>query len=293
MGMNPKISIVLPTYNGQDFIIQSIESVINQSFPDWELIIVDDCSTDNTLKIAQEYASRDNRIIVLHNETNKKLPGALNVGFNVARGEYFTWTSDDNIAKPDWLSVLGNYLDKNPGVDMVVGQMDFINSDGKIIESQTQNKDAYFLTYRNNVGAAFMYRRSIADIVGPYDVDTFGVEDYDYWCRIALAGTIEYIPNNIYLYRIHGNSLTTTYRPQILKKVVLLHEKYSDKLIKKFKLNYYQSVKARYLRMNRKWEPAFILFDLYKFLLKQGTNLLLFWNKKLRRKTYARFQIRK
>jgi glycosyltransferase involved in cell wall biosynthesis len=87
---NPKISVVLPTYNGARFLAESIESVINQTETHWELIIVNDCSTDNTLEIAEKYAKLDSRIRVISNEVNKKLPGALNVGFADARSEYLT-----------------------------------------------------------------------------------------------------------------------------------------------------------------------------------------------------------
>ena len=91
----PKVSIVLPTYNGSKFLSRSIESVQEQAETDWELIIVNDCSTDNTLDIAQKYAQQDKRISVITNEQNKKLPASLNVGFSRAKGKYLTWTSDD------------------------------------------------------------------------------------------------------------------------------------------------------------------------------------------------------
>lgn len=75
------ISIVLPTYNGSRFLRDSIESVVSQTYEHWELIIVNDCSTDNTLKIAKEYEERDSRIRVISNNINKKLPASLNIGF--------------------------------------------------------------------------------------------------------------------------------------------------------------------------------------------------------------------
>ena len=110
----PKISIILPTYNGQLYIREAIESVIKQIFKDWELIIVDDCSSDNTLDIIKEYEKLDSRIRVIHNEVNKKLPASLNIGFSYAKGEYFTWTSDDNLYLPSALYRMNLYLDENP-----------------------------------------------------------------------------------------------------------------------------------------------------------------------------------
>ena len=99
--MKPKISIVLPCYNGAKMLGNAIESIINQTLQNWELIIVNDCSTDNTLQVAQSFAEKDNRIKVITNEYNSKLPASLNNGFRQAQGEYWTWTSDDNLLLPE------------------------------------------------------------------------------------------------------------------------------------------------------------------------------------------------
>ncbi|HXL56803.1 MAG TPA: glycosyltransferase family 2 protein, partial [Chitinophagaceae bacterium] len=106
MMLQPAISIVLPTYNGSKYIRTSIESCLNQTFTDFELIIVNDCSTDNTASIIEEYAAKDSRIIIIHNAFNKKLPLSLNTGFDIAKGKYHTWTSDDNYFAPNALEIL-------------------------------------------------------------------------------------------------------------------------------------------------------------------------------------------
>ena len=92
-----EISIVLPTYNGEQYISQSIDSILKQTFPDWELIIVNDCSTDHTLEIVKQYAEKDHRIKIVNNSINKKLPSSLNIGFQHSCGNFLTWTSDDNL----------------------------------------------------------------------------------------------------------------------------------------------------------------------------------------------------
>ena len=91
------ISIILPTYNGEKYLSQAIESILSQTEQDWELILVNDCSTDRTGDICQAYTLKDPRIRVIHNEGNRKLPGSLNRGFREAHGDYLTWTSDDNL----------------------------------------------------------------------------------------------------------------------------------------------------------------------------------------------------
>lgn len=287
-----KVSIVLPVYNGERFLEQSVNSIINQSFKNWELIIVDDCSTDNSLKIAKSFAAKDSRITVIHNLTNKKLPETLNVGFAMAKGEYFTWTSDDNVAKSNWLETLVGYLDNNPDVDMVSATMDYINEENKFLYKAGVQKTPAMLAYRCNVGAAFMYRKTIAEKVGKYDTNTFCAEDYDYWCRIALKGNLVYIPDNIYSYRLHSDSLTASCKSRIRQKTMNIQDKYRTVLNNKFKPGYVQRSLWEYLTIRRKYKLIFVLFDIYTFLLKNMTNLVLFWNKKLRRKVYDKFRLK-
>ena len=88
-----------PVYNGANHIADSINSIINQTYQNWELIVVNDCSTDNTLEICSELSEKDSRIRVISNKKNLKLPNTLNAGFDAATGDYYTWTSDDIQAK--------------------------------------------------------------------------------------------------------------------------------------------------------------------------------------------------
>src|SRR5437899_2495400 len=115
----PVISIVLPTYNGSKYIRASIESCLAQTFRDFELIIVNDCSTDDTAKIIGEYVEKDPRIKIIHNQFNKKLPLSLNTGFDIAAGIYHTWTSDDNYYAPNALENLYGLLEKDKTIDFV------------------------------------------------------------------------------------------------------------------------------------------------------------------------------
>ena len=174
MNKNPKISIVLPCYNGAKMIGEAIESVIAQTYKDWELIIVNDCSTDNTLEVAECYAAKDKRIRVLSNEKNSKLPATLNHGFREARGEYWTWTSDDNLLLPTMLEEMSGYLDTHPEVGMVVSDQYVIDEQGELIREVHVPEDLNISLLSNNgVGASFMYRREVARQVGEYREDLF------------------------------------------------------------------------------------------------------------------------
>ena len=223
------------------------------------------------------------------------MPGTLNVGFAAANGEYFTWTSDDNIARPNWLATLVGVLDDNPDVAMVVADMDYMDENETFIEtasSRYQHRNAKQLAYICNVGAAFMYRSAIAKKVGKYDESTFCAEDYDYWCRIALNGDIKYIPDNIYRYRRHGGSLTETKRAQQIAKTSAINKKYYKQFITRYKMNWWQRQKLMFLlypHVPRTY--SFWLFKVRNVIVFQMGNILLFWNSKLRHRFKAKFKI--
>lgn len=204
-----KISIVLPTYNGEQYIEDAIISILGQTYRNWELIVVDDCSTDGTADIIQRYVCQDPRIQVLHNKSNQKLPASLNIGFQKATGDYFTWTSDDNFYDADALEVMLGFLEENRQYGMVYCGMNLMYEDGTIKRSET-TKPAQYMCYENPVGACFLYRREVAKAIGDYDTDMFLVEDYDYWIRIDKQYKLHYLPECKYTYRVHKASLTQT-----------------------------------------------------------------------------------
>jgi len=228
----PQVSIILPTYNGERYIGKAIESILGQSFEDFELIIVNDCCTDNTLSIINEYIKRDTRIRLIENEYNMKLPTSLNNGFNEAKGEYLTWTSDDNIYEKDAISELHSYLQKNHNVPMVVARMLFIDSFEQVLY-EDKAFDMKDLPYHNNVGACFMYRKSVRERIGNYDIGKFLVEDYDYWLRVYFEyGNIGFINKFLYRYRVHGNSLTEKRRKDISINLSKLRKQNLTKILK-------------------------------------------------------------
>ena len=243
----PKISIVLPTFNGERWLAESITSIINQSEKDWELIIVNDCSTDGTLNIAENFSKLDHRIKIISNPTNKKLPASLNIGFNVAKGEYLTWTSDDNIYKSNALSKLVSYLETHPDVDMISMDAEFIDENNNFIKRFSDyfkyRRNAQYLMVACNVGPAFMYTRHIQSIVGKYDETKFCVEDYEYWCRIAINGKIDYVDDVIYQYRVHSNALTATKQDIIQRRTREVKCMYFKSIADKFNFSHLDRIK--------------------------------------------------
>ena len=115
----PKVSIIMPVYNGEKYLEEAIQSILLQTFQDWELWLVNDCSTDSSLKIMEKYAGENDKIQIITNSENYQLPRSLNIGFRHARGTYLTWTSDDNFYQPDAVEVMVRELENHPDCGLV------------------------------------------------------------------------------------------------------------------------------------------------------------------------------
>lgn len=236
MENNPKISVVLPCYNGASMLPTAIESCINQSCTDWELIIVNDCSTDNTLEVALYYAGIDSRVKVINNVVNLKLPASLNRGFSEARGEYYTWTSDDNIMHEEMLQELSSFLDEHSDCGLVASDYMVIDEHDNVKRRvELPDNLETMLPLNNYLGCSFMYRSKVAESVGGYNEQLFLVEDYDYWIRISLQFPVERLNKSLYSYREHPKSLTSTRQLEIKERLVRMRLSYLDRVESKMK----------------------------------------------------------
>ncbi len=233
------VSVILPVYNGEDYLHEAIRSVLLQTYQNWELIVVDDGSTDESRRIAEEYAKEDSRIRVYHQE-NQKLPRALNNGFSLAQGEFFTWISSDNRFLPGFLDAMVGELNNHPKADMVFGNQYLIDETGKRMTGHgwfefPPNSGAVCFppatpllnTVANNtIGAAFLYRAECDAVLGGYSPNLFLLEDYDYFMRMNSLFKIRHRKGEpLYEYRFHKDSLTahdeelkiTASRPRLME----------------------------------------------------------------------------
>jgi glycosyltransferase involved in cell wall biosynthesis len=207
MSASPLVSIVLPTYNGSRYLEQSVQSCIAQTYKNWELIVVDDGSNDETAKIIAGYVNRDQRIRSVTHKRNRGLPAALNTGFANSKGAYLTWTSDDNLYEPEALQLMVNYLEDYLEIAMVC-------CDVKTIDSAEHQLELWRSLLADEPGGlciqgCFLYRRRVYESVGDYDEELSLVEDYDYWLRVNRWFRIARLEGvSPYKYRLHPKSLT-------------------------------------------------------------------------------------
>lgn len=228
----PIISIVLPTYNGEKYLDESIQSIVEQSFIDWELIVVDDCSSDSTPEIIRRWEKRDSRIRSVRNSSNAKLPASLNIGFSYAVGKYYTWTSDDNVYEQNAFQLMHDAIENNRGYDLVYCDVKRIDQNGNRLPDDGFHGSPRMLYFFNVVQACFLYSAEMAKKLSGYDTDLFLVEDYDYWLRGYRSSKYLHLKEKPYRYRVHGESLTSTRTKEIRERAasVLRRESKSKEL---------------------------------------------------------------
>lgn len=220
----PKISIVLPVYNGSKYLRTAIDSCLAQTHRNLELIIVDDCSTDQTPDIVKSYS--DPRIKYIRNQTNQRLPNSLNIGFKQAEGDYLTWTSDDNQYLPAALEEMLRYLKQHPDVDFVYSDMEVVNLAMGVHQFKACTHWTFY--FENLIGASYLYTRKVYETVGDYDPNFEWIEDYDYWLRVEKRFTMRRLPKVLYLYGDHPQSLTSLklYSIDLLAHLLRFHHGY-------------------------------------------------------------------
>ena len=183
----PLVSIVLPTYKRAQLLPHAIRSVLGQTYANLELIVVDDNSPDDTTEVVSSFD--DPRIRYVKNDPNLKLPRALNRGFALARGEYLTWTSDDNLLRTDGNRTHGRAHCAQRRMRFRLRGLLAVREHGR--RGPTRRPAArpaarqLQLDKGNHIGACFMYTRQLYEAVGDYDPELFLVEDYDYFIRAA------------------------------------------------------------------------------------------------------------
>lgn len=236
------VSIVLPVYNQTVFLAEALESIKRQTYTNWELIIVDDGSEEDVTTVLQPFY-QDHRVRVYH-RLHAGLPAALTFGFKKARGEFFSWTSADNLIEPDHLRGQVGFLQKNLDIHYVYSDYKLIDMRGEVMRHHTLESDQNLTLLPPNIvhlnsdpgnlnfsvhytGASFMYRSIAGKIVGDHN-GPLGIEDYDFDMRMNSLFSLAYLnrPEVTYCYRIHGNSLTGQYSINgfLSQRVQALHQ---------------------------------------------------------------------
>ena len=229
----PSVSVIMPVYNVEEFVADAIQSVLGQSFGDFELIIVNDCATDASLQVCERF--RDWRIRIVNHDINRGLAAARNTGINHARGDFIAFLDSDDIWKKDKLMRHIQHFAVDPEIGLSFSRSSFMNGKGEPIRCYQMPKlfdiDAAHLLCRNPVGngsAPVLRRQTLHDIrfLGErggesvycyFDEDFRQSEDIECWLRIAATTNwqIEGIPEPLTVYRLNEGGLSAKLERQL------------------------------------------------------------------------------
>ena len=216
--MQPKISVVMSVYNGILYLREAVESILNQTFTDFEFIIIEDGSTDSTWKILTEYADKDQRVRLVKNEENIGLTKSLNKGLALAQGGYVARQDADDMSLPERFEKQVVLLDKHPDVVLVSCNLELIDSEGRIIGKYQRACDpdlvAWYLQFYNRLAghSQVMFRRETVVNWGGYCQTHRYSQDYELWCRLVRVGKIAILPEVLLQQRIHNQSISVEKR---------------------------------------------------------------------------------
>lgn len=227
-----KISVLMPAYNAEKYIGEAIESILDQTFTDFEFIIIDDCSTDKTWEIIQQYLEKDKRIIAMRNEKNLGIAGNRNKLKKLAKGTYIVWQDADDISMPDRLKHQYEFMEINQVVGICGGWLEFFNDQGKGSVRKYKEKDG---DLRKNIfrfspvaqpGA--IIRKSVLDEMGDYDLNYPPAEDLDMSFRIGRKYKFANLQEIVIKYRENNNSATYTKLKVIELETISIRLKYAN-----------------------------------------------------------------
>jgi glycosyltransferase involved in cell wall biosynthesis len=203
LGPAPPVSICLTTYNRASVLPGTIESLLAQSFPDFELIIQDDCSPDDTEAICRDYQGRDRRIKYCRNMENLRMPGNLNAAIRRAEGTYIANVHDGDTYRPDLIGKWKRALDEVPGAAFAFNEYEWVSEDGKRTIHRMQEGGRmdgkkvalhFFATFSSCVWGTVMARRTAYEKEGLFNPAYGFISDVDMWLRLAHGRDVAYVP---------------------------------------------------------------------------------------------------
>jgi hypothetical protein len=209
---SPPISVVMSVFNGQAFLAIAIESILGQTFREFELFVIDDGSTDKTPEILAEYANRDARIRVLRHD-NKGRAESLNIGIGFAKGKFIARMDADDVAMPCRLAEQMEFMERHPEVSLLGGAAELISPTGRVIKTvrpplEDAEIKSLMLRYNPMFHATVVMRKEVALAAGGYRKALLDADDYDLWLRMSERSQLANLSKTMVQYRIHSGQVS-------------------------------------------------------------------------------------
>lgn len=216
----PKVSIIMSVYNGERYLKNAVDSILNQTFTDFEFIVLDDCSQDESWAILSDYAIRDRRIRLLKNRQNMGLTKSLNRGLHLAQGKYIARQDADDVSLPTRFEKQTAWLESHPETVLISSEIQRIKPDGNFGQVTARACASellpWHLLFHNHLGghSQVMFRRQPVLELGGYNEAYRYSQDYELWCRLAKIGKFTVLPEALLHQRFHTASISANKRAE-------------------------------------------------------------------------------
>lgn len=235
--MKPAVSVIMSVYNGEEYLVEAIESVRKQTFENWELIVINDCSTDSTAEILADFAGKDERIKVHTNEVNLRLPKSLNKAISLCTGKYIARMDADDICLPDRLEKQYAFMEENG--DVALSSCRFMTMKNGVYASggaggrcDNEALRALLLVMNPILHPGVIAKAEVMKSL-QYDTTLTCTEDLELWTRVAMENRkMQILPECLMLYRLHDKQITSTTLERQHTEVLKIEQKYYETLLK-------------------------------------------------------------
>ena len=252
----PLVSVLMPAYNSEIFITEAIESILDQTYENFEFIIIDDCSTDKSWKIIEKYRLIDKRIKAFRNDKNLGITRSRNKLFDLANLEanYYAIFDSDDISMPERLEKEVEFLENNPDYGVVGSHIYIIDENSRIIGKRNYETDAQKLKKRILLRSplaqpSVMIRKAVIENIGKYDTKKYDrAKDYDLWIRISDRYKLKNINEFLIKYRLSSSQGKKTHLKETLKSTIQIQQKWLFRL-KYFNLKLFFYIFIEYLML--------------------------------------------
>ena len=278
MIIRPLVSVILPVYNGELFLSETLESILNQSFSDFEIIAIDDGSIDGSIKILKEYAKKDDRISILSNSKNMGIAKTTNFGISQAKGIYIALSDQDDVSLPERFQLQVEYLNTHPKIDLVSAQVKRVDSEGNQLKVSSNPLSPGALRWGLLFGCVLtnpvvMMKKKIFSDHGYQYGPAKTAQDFEFFTRISPSYKMVNLPQTLLIHREHDQNTSKHWFENqqhesydIIRKQVLdlIGENLPDHLISGIMNAKYQKKQREITSPKTAWEVSHVLTKLMK-----------------------------
>jgi glycosyltransferase involved in cell wall biosynthesis len=229
----PLVSVVLPVYNALPYLKESVESILSQTYQNFELLLIDDCSTDGSNELLRKYVLEDTRVKLIVNNENLRIVKSLNKGIHASQGKYIMRMDADDISISTRMELQVDFMESNPEVGVCGGSMELVDSSLVHIGIRRYYLDdkairKHIFKFSPFSHPATMFRKSTLEQSDLYDPKCLHGEDYDLYFRIGKVAKFGNLQEIILKYRVHKNSLTNKNLRELELETIKTRRKYFD-----------------------------------------------------------------